>query len=156
MRALRIWLTATLVVCLWSGAGTAGAADLRVERARADLRAARAAAEEVATDLDRAAAAYEQARSHAERLAAEALDTRRTTVEARDAAVRADDVVQQRLMMLFKHPELATQAWAPGALSGSVGETLHRVELIEQLTQLGARDRGRAERALGRVRDAEH
>jgi murein DD-endopeptidase MepM/ murein hydrolase activator NlpD len=156
MRVQRVWLFLVLVLGLWSSGGIAGAVDPRVERARADLRDARAVQDQTAVDLDHVAAAYEQARAHAERLAAEADDNGRAMAEARVVAAEADGVLRQRLAMLFKHPGMAAQALSPGTLSDSIGETLHRVELIEQLTQLSARDRGRAERALGRVRNAEH
>jgi murein DD-endopeptidase MepM/ murein hydrolase activator NlpD len=156
MRVQRVWLLLVLVFGLWSSGGTAGAVDPRVERALADLREARALQDQTAVDLDQVAAAYEQARAHAERLAAEADDNGRAVAQARVVAAEADGVLRQRLAMLFKHPEMATHALSPGTLSHSIGETLHRVELIEQLTQLSARDRGRAERALGRVRNAEH
>jgi murein DD-endopeptidase MepM/ murein hydrolase activator NlpD len=111
--------------------------------------------DQTAADLDHVAASYEQARAHAERLAAEADDNGRAMAEARVSAAEADGVLRQRLAMVFMHPEMATQALSPGVLTHSIGETLHRVDLIEQLTQLSAQDRGRAERALGRVRDAE-
>jgi murein DD-endopeptidase MepM/ murein hydrolase activator NlpD len=76
--------------------------------------------------------------------------------DARAVAAKADSVLRQRVHMLYKHPEVRATALSPGALSGSVGETLHRVELIEQLTEHSAEDRSRADRALGRVRHAEH
>jgi hypothetical protein len=94
--------------------------------------------------------------AHAERLAAEARDNRRTMTRARASATRADGVVRTRLMMLFTRPQLTSRAWSPGAMTDSAGETLHRMELIEQLTEVGARDRSRADRALRRVQDAEH
>jgi murein DD-endopeptidase MepM/ murein hydrolase activator NlpD len=156
MRVHRVWLPLVLVVGLCVGADGTGVADPRVDRARDDLRTARTAAAEVGAELDEAAQAYERARAHAERLTAEARANRRNVTRARAAAIAADDVVRSRLMMLFKHPHVASRAWSPDAMTDSVGETLHRVELIEQLTQVGARDRGRADRALGRVRDAEH
>jgi hypothetical protein len=52
MHVQRVWLILILVCGLWSSAGTAGAADPRIERARAELRAARAVHDQTAADRD--------------------------------------------------------------------------------------------------------
>lgn len=155
MRLSRLGLLLLATCVLWAGTGTAGAADPRIERARDDLAAARAAEAEITAALDRAAEEYEQARSHAERLADEAAGTERTVATARWDADEADSVFRDRLLLLFARPDLSAGMLAPSAVGTDVGETLHRVELIEQLTQRGAEDRVRAERAVERVQDAE-
>jgi murein DD-endopeptidase MepM/ murein hydrolase activator NlpD len=156
MRAVRFCLVVVAVCALWWNAGSAEAVDSRVERARAELDAARAARDATADDLDRAAAAFEEARAHAERLADEADDTERAVTQAHGVAAEADGVLRERLLMLFKNPGMRADALASATLAGSVGEALHRVELVEQLAQYGAQDRNRANRSLVRVRDAEH
>lgn len=155
MRNFRLWFVLLATCVLWAGAGTAAVADPRIERAREDLAAARAAEVQVTAALDRAAAEFEQARSHAERLADEAVETERVVVTARTDAREADDVFRERLLLLFTRPDLGTSMLPPSVVGDDVGEMLHRVELIEQLTRRGAEDRVRADRAVTRVQDAE-
>lgn len=152
----RPWLLVVATCLLWSVTGIAGAVDPRVERAQADLDAARAVQAEVTTELDRAAAQFETARAHADRLGAEAIDNRRQVADAHAAAEEADDVLRRRLLILFTRPDLRGALAPAGVLGNDMAETVHRVELVEQLTGRGAQDRRRADRALQRSREAEH
>lgn len=155
MRLFRSWLILLLVCVLWSMPAAAGATDPRVDRARADLDAARAAEAATSAELDRAAEAFEAARAHAERLDAESATTGRTVATARSVATEADDVLRRRLMLLYAHPELRAQVLSPSALGDNMAETLHRFELIGRLARTGVEDRRRADRALTRVESAE-
>ena len=156
MRAFRAWLIAAIAASLLTSAGVAGATAARVDGSREKLRAARETAALLQTELDRAAAVFEKTRAHAERLGAEEQETARGVADAQAQLNQADAMLRRHLVALFKFPELRANTVPGAALTDDVGESLHRIELLEQLAHHGAQDVERTGRALGRVRNAEH
>lgn len=155
MRVVRPWLALVAVLTLLLPASTAGAVDARIERSRDELRRARASAAATSAQLDRAAAEYEEARAHLERLANEEADTEREVASAQRLVTEADAQVRDRVAALYKHPELRIHAFGRAVIASDLGETLHQLELIDQLARGGAEKVARADRVAGRVRAAE-
>ncbi len=137
-------------------ASGAGALDRRVERSRAELQQAREAAAATAARLDRAAADYEEAQAHLGRLSDEEQRTELEVADAQRNATEVDIQVRDRLVTLYKHPELRLHALTRAVVAADVGETLHKLELIDQLARSGAAKMARAERVAVRVQAAEH
>lgn len=144
-----------IVVALLGVPSSARALDPRIERSQDRLEQARDAAAGLSSELDRAAADYEEARAHAERLADEQAQSARNMVRAERRVATADAEVRDQLVILFKRPELRMQAFSRAALAGDLGESLHRIELIDQLAHHGAQVLARADRVAGRVRAAD-
>lgn len=155
MRALRFWLALSAALAMLLPAGTAGALDPRIERSRAELERARTQAAQTTVELDHAAAEYEEAWAHLERLGAEESDAERAVDTAQQRVTEANAQASDRLAAMYKHPELRTHAFGRAVVTNDLGETLHQIELIDQLARGGAQKVARADRVAGRVRAAE-
>lgn len=155
MRALRFWLALSAALAMLLPAAAAGALDPRIERSRAELERAQTHAAQTTLELDRAAAEYEEAWAHLERLGAEEFDAEREVDSAQQRVTEANAQARDRLAALYKHPELRTHAFGRAVVTADLGETLHQIELIDQLARGGAQKVARADRVAGRVRAAE-
>lgn len=156
MRVPLLVLAVTVVLGVVVPVGGAGALDPRIERSRAELERARAAATTVTTELDRAAASYAESWAQLERLTAEEEDTREEVRAAEQRVDRADRQARERLVALYMHPDLRLEALDGAVLADDVGEALHKLELVDQLARTGVRKVARVGRVAGRVRAAEH
>ncbi|CAN5848602.1 hypothetical protein BH23ACT10_BH23ACT10_15790 [soil metagenome] len=155
MRALRFWLALSAALAMLLPAGTAGALDPRIERSRAELQRSREQAVQTTVELDRAAAEYEEAWAHLERLGAEESDAERDVTTAQQRVTEATTQAHDRLAALYKHPELRIHAFGRAVITSDLSDTLHQIELIDQLARGGAQKVAQADRVAGRVRAAE-
>lgn len=155
MRPLPRWLPVLVACAVLVPVTAAGAADPRIERSRAELRRARQAEAAATARLDEAAAAYEEAWAHLERLDGEEERTRAGVADAERRVSQADREARERLAALYKHPGLRFDIVGQATLGADVGESLHRLELIDQLARHGVQSVAQADRAAGRVQAAE-
>lgn len=155
MRVHLRWLAVVCLLGVLLPATGAGALDPRIERSRAELRRARAAAVAATAALDAAAADFEEARGHLSRLTDEEADTRADVADAEQIVDEADARLRQRMIALYMRPDLRLEAIGSAVIADDVGDALHQVGLVDQLTRTGARQLSQADRAAGRVRAAE-
>lgn len=155
MRLLPRWLPVLVACAVLVPVTAVGAADPRIERSRAEVQRARQAEAAATARLDAAAAAYEEAWAHLERLDGEEERTRAGVVDAERRVSQADREVRDRLATLYKHPGLRFDIVGQAALGTDVGESLHQMELIDQLARHGIQSVAQADRAAGRVHAAE-